>query len=221
MSAIMMSAGTLRRVAAAAVMAAGLGACAFDQSAAPNLPVNKNEVRQVTLRHDVVFRTASTRLDPASRIGLQRFVARNGLRAGDRVIVAAGTVGPANRATRRARIRGIRVSNYLSRKGIVVVRSGKPAEGIGARVVTVSAVRHVVVAPNCPDWNAATGKWSIDGSPTRFGCINASALASMIHDPTDLTKGGTLDPGDGGALSHGYQRYRAGKATKPQGSQTN
>ena len=221
MTSTKLSAGSLRRVAAAAALAVGLGACAFDQSAAPNLPINKNEVREVTLRHDVVFRATSTRLDPASRIGLRRFVVRNGLSAGDRVIVAAGTVGPVGRATRRARARGVQVSAYLRRRGIVVVSSGKPAAGIGARVVTVSAVRHVVVAPNCPDWNAATGKWSVDGSPTRFGCITASALASMVHDPTDLTVGGTLGPGDGGALSHGYQRYRDGKAKEPTGSQTN
>jgi len=209
----------LRATAAAAATAVLVG-CASGQSVAPEASINRNQVRTVQLRHEVLFAGRGVRIDRAARRELDAFLTRARVGHGDRVVVSAGTVGAGTGPRRLAQRRRQQVARHMRRRALSVAYANHAAARLGGDAISVRVRRSVVVAPDCPDWDAAMTGAALDGQPNRFGCLNASALASMVADPSDLVRGRRLEPGDGTYLSRGVRQYRAGKAKKPVSSQT-
>lgn len=210
-----------RRLLLAGAAALVLSACTqVQQNPAPNLAINRNIVREVEMRHDVMFGPRSTRLDPAARIAIDGFVREKRIASGDSVVVTARTIGAPPAERRHAQARQTQVVAYLRRHGIRAIGAEESVAGLGPSVVTIRTARHVVIAPNCPDWQAATGRWTLDGSEARMGCINASALAAMVANPIELERGGYLSPGDPDYQTLGVRNYRQGKAKAPASTQT-
>jgi pilus biogenesis lipoprotein CpaD len=212
---------SLRRLVFVGAAALALGGCMdITQNPAPNAAQNRNIVREVELRHDVMFNARSTRIDPATRIAIDKFLRENRLAQGDNVIVTARTIGASRTDRRLARVRRARVAAYLRSRGVRAAGAEESVAGLGPSVVTIRASRHTVIAPNCPDWQAATGRWTLNATESRMGCMNASALAAMIANPIELEKGGHLSPADPNLQTLGVRNYRKGKAKTPASSQT-
>ncbi len=199
-------------VAAAAGVLAGCGGV---QNQAVSDPINRNQVRTVQMRHDVLFAGQAAKLDPRSLADLDSFLQRSRAAYGERVSVSAGTIGAADDAKKLAQKRRAMVANYLRRRSLqVVLREGQAGQ-LGGRAVTIKLARYVVVPPQCPDWDAALQGKPLDGKPSRFGCMNASSLGAMVANPADLVGGRQPGPGDADYLILGLDRYRDGKAKEP------
>ncbi|MHA1538569.1 MAG: CpaD family pilus assembly lipoprotein [Alphaproteobacteria bacterium] len=202
-------------IAAAAGALALLAGCGGVQNPAPGQAVNRNQVREVQMRHDVLFAGRVAQLDPRARTRIDSFLARSRAAYGDRVSVSAGTIGAAGAAKKLARQRRAMVARYLRQRSLrVVMREGQAGQ-LGGKAVTIKLARYVVVPPNCPDWDAALQGRALDGKPSRFGCMNASSLGAMVANPGDLVEGRTSGAGDAEYLILGLDQYRAGKAKTP------
>lgn len=200
-------------IAAAAV--ALLAGCGGVQNQAPGDPINRNQVRAVQMRHDVLFAGQTAKLDPRARVDIDSFLQRSRAVYGDRISVSAGTIGAGVGAKKLAQQRRAMVARYLRRRSLLVVlREGKAGQ-LGGRAVTIKLARYVVVPPQCPDWDAALQGRALDGKPGRFGCMNASSLGAMVANPADLIEGGRFGAGDADYLIRGLEQYRAGKAKTP------
>jgi pilus assembly protein CpaD len=208
-----------RQAALALGFTALLAGCDTGQSLAPDYAENTNQIRQVSLRHAVVFAGKSQRMSKAARTDLTAFLRRAKLHHGDRVVVSA-PAETGKKPGKLARRRLAQVGRFMRFHGLKVQYASHRAAGIGASVVRVSIDRSVVIAPDCPDWDTAVAGAALDGRPDRFGCMNAAALAAMIADPNDLKRGRRLDPADSEYQTHWLRNYRAGKATKPSSTQT-
>jgi len=209
----------VRRLALAVGLAALLAGCETHQSFAPDYVENTNQLRSVSLKHDVVFAGATAKMSKAARSDLATFLHRSKVRQGDRVIVSA-PAAMGKKPMKLARARVDQVGRYMRFRGVAVQLASHKAEGVGARIVRVSIERSVVVAPDCPDWDTAVAGAVLDGRPDRFGCMNAAALAAMIADPNDLKRGRSLEPADGEYHIRGLKAYRAGKAAAPKSTST-
>lgn len=196
-----------------------LAGCETGQSLAPDYVENTNQIRSVSLKHAVFFAPKSGQMSKAARKDLTGFLRRAHVRHGDSVVVSAPALA-GKKPAKLARTRLARVGRYMRFHGIKVRYASHRAAGVGARVVRVSIRRSVVIAPDCPDWNTAVAGAVLDGRPDRFGCMNAAALAAMIADPNDLKRGRRLGTADGEYQSLGIKRYRSGKITEPDKTQT-
>jgi len=207
--------GNWSRGLIAAAATAMLAGCGGMQSTAPGDPINRNQVRAVQMRHDVLFAERAAKLDPRARSDIDAFLQRSRAVYGDRVQVSAGTVGAKGGSKKLARQRRLMVANYLRQRSLRVVLSDGQAGQLGGRAVTIKLARYVVVPPQCPDWDATFQGKPLAGKPSRFGCINASALGAMIANPADLVQGESAGRGDADYLVRGLEQYRAGKAKEP------
>jgi pilus biogenesis lipoprotein CpaD len=210
----------MRGLLAAAAVAL-LAGCGGVQNPAPGEQINRNQVRAVQMRHDVLFAGQVAKLDPRARTDIDAFLRRSRAVYGDRVSVSAGTIGAGKGAKKLAQQRRAMVAGYLRRRSLQVVLREGPAGQLGGRAVTIKLARFVVVPPQCPDWDAALQGKPLTGKPSRFGCMNASALGAMVVNPADLVEGGQSGAGDADYLIRGLELYRAGKATKPKTQATN
>jgi len=196
-----------------------LGGCVTGQSVAPQARINSNHIRTVQLKHDVVFTGKSSRMTKAARSGLAAFLRRAGVRYGDRVVVTASAT-PGKRPAGLAGARRKQVGRYMTFRGVRVLFGSHGGAGPATRIVRVSIRRSVVIAPDCPDWDTALTGGALDGKSSRFGCLNAAALAAMVADPNDLRRGRRFDAGDSDYQTHWIRQYRAGKAKTPKSTQT-
>lgn len=196
-----------------------LAGCNTGQSLAPDYAENTNQIREVKLRHAVVFAGKSDRISKDARSDLEAFLRRAEMRRGDRVIVSAPAAS-GKKPGKLARKRLAKVGRFMRFRGLKVQYARHRAAGVGAGMVRVSIERSVVIAPDCPDWDTAVAGAALDGRPDRFGCMNAAALAAMIADPNDLKRGRRLGRGDGEYQSRWIRGYRGGKAKKPTATQT-
>lgn len=197
-----------------------LAGCGGVQNQASGDPINRNQVRSVQLRHDVLFAGQAAKLDPRARADIDSFLRRARAVYGDQVSVSAGTVGAGNGAKKLAQKRRATVANYLRRRSLRIALREGPAGQLGGRAVTIKLARYVVAPPQCPDWDSALQGKALDGKPSRFGCMNAAALGAMIANPADLVEGGRPGGGDADYLIRGLGLYRAGKAKNPKTQST-
>lgn len=169
-------------------------------------------VRHIELVHDVAFAPGSAELSGAESRRLDDFIVRQQVGYGDTVEIQM----PRDDGRLAAR-RAAAVTERLARGGIGAERSAVAAPN-GIRV-TVG--RSVAIPPACPDWRKAAHDGDPSNTPTsNLGCANMRNLGLMIADPNDLIVGRA--PGDGAAepLAAGVQRYRTGKVTPLNDSQT-
>jgi type IV pilus biogenesis protein CpaD/CtpE len=167
------------------------------------------------MRHDVLFAGQVAKLDPRARADIDAFLQRSRAAYGERVSVSAGTIGAAKGSKKLAQQRRAMVARYLRQRSLrVVLREGQAGQ-LGGRAVTIKLARTIVVLPQCPDWEAALQGKPLSGKPSRFGCMNASALGAMVANPADLIEGGKSGPGDADYLIRGLDLYRAGKTKVP------
>jgi pilus assembly protein CpaD len=83
--------------------------------------------------------------------------------------------------------------------------------GVDPNSVLVTIERHVVVLPDCPDWQKPeTQNWKNLPMPN-FGCANQTNLGLMVADPGDLVRGREMGPADAARTSLGIERYRTGE----------
>jgi pilus assembly protein CpaD len=205
-------------VAAAAGLLSGCGGI---QNQAVSDPINRNQVRTVQMRHDVLFAGQAAKLDPRALADIDAFLQRSRAAYGDRVSVSAGTIGAGDDARKLAQQRRAMVAGYLRRRSLKVVLAEGQAGQLGGRAVTIKLARYVVVLPQCPDWDAAVRGKPLDGNPACFGCMNASSLGAMVANPADLVEGGKPGAGDADYLIRGLELYREGKAKEPKTQATN
>ena len=213
--------GNWTRGSIAAAALALLAGCGGTQNLAPGDPINRNQVRAVQMRHDVLFAGQAAKLDPRARADIDAFLRRSRAVYGDRVSVSAGTIDAGKGAKKLAQKRRAMVARYLRRRSLrVVLREGQ-AGRLGGRAVTIKLSRTIVVLPQCPDWDAAMQGKALTGKPSRFGCMNASSLGAMVANPADLVGGRQSGAGDADYLIRGLEQYRAGKAIAPKTQATN
>ncbi len=213
--------GNWTRGSIAAAALALLAGCGGTQNLASGDPINRNQVRAVQMRHDVLFAGQRAKLDPRARADIDSFLQRSRAVYGDRVSVTASTIGAGDGAKKLAQQRRAMVARYLRRRSLQVVLREGPAGQLGGRAVTIKLARYVVVLPQCPDWDAAMQGNALDGKLARFGCMNASSLGAMVANPADLVEGGQPGAGDADYLIRGLELYRAGKAKEPKTQATN
>lgn len=213
--------GNWTRGTIAAGALALLAGCGGTQNMASGDPINRNQVRAIQMRHDVLFAGQAAKLDPRARADIDAFLRRSSAVYGDRIVVSAGTVGAGDGAKKLAQRRRARVARYLRRRSLQVVLREGPAGQLGGRAVTIKLARYVVTLPQCPDWDSALQGKALDGKPSRFGCMNASSLGAMVANPADLVESRPSGGGDAEYLIRGLELYRAGKATEPKTQATN
>lgn len=206
---------TLTALLAAAALST-LAACS-DSLPEPYQP-KQPQVTQVTSLHAVRFAPEGFQVSPAERQRLLDFLARLGLRQGDRVMVelppaaeggevAGGEVAGGDVAGRRA----LAVMQLLARAGIATEPFAMTEAG--GRVLRVGVERVAVNAPaDCPDWPEARdfGAFVNDSLPN-FGCADANNFAAMLANPRDAVEGRPLGPADAERLTLGLRAYRQGK----------
>lgn len=203
---------TRNTVAIAAVLLAGLGACApiHDELSRYEHDPKVLQTHEATFAHDVAFTANAPVPSEAEQTALETFIARLGLRSGDTVelVGAASTRGwddPRYRA----------VGRILARHGISAAlrRNGEGTSPSGDSV-RVLVRRHLVTLPPCPDWTKPVGSTFDNQVHSNWGCANAVNLGLMLADPSDLVAGRTPGPTDAEQAVTAIQRYRAGQ-TKP------
>ncbi|OAB55556.1 hypothetical protein AY600_08540 [Phormidium willei BDU 130791] len=205
----------------AAAALSTLAACS-DSLPEPYQP-KQPQVTQVTSLHAVRFAPEGFQVSPAERQRLLDFLARLGLRQGDRVMVelppaaAGGEVAGRDVAGRDvagrdvAGRRALAVMQLLARAGIAAEPFAMTEAG--GRVLRVGVERVAVNAPaDCPDWPEARhfGAFVNDSLPN-FGCAAANNFAAMLANPRDAVEGRPLGPADAERLTLGLRAYRQGK----------
>lgn len=165
-------------------------------------------VRQAETSATVVFAPRSAALSRDQRDLLARFVAGSGAGRGDRALIALSPAAGRGIAERRAQS----IAAYLRRRGLSVVRSYGPGDPDAA---LVSISRLVAVPPNCPQWDDLMKRRTVDEYKPRFGCLDASSLATTVHRPHDLVQGRATGPSDAPTLDKGLQNLREGKYDPP------
>ena len=165
-------------------------------------------VRQAETSVTVVFAPRSAALSRGQRDLLARFVAGSGAGRGDRALIALSTSGGRGLAARRAQS----LASYLRYRGLNVVRSYGPGDPDAA---LVSISRLVAVPPNCPQWDDLMKRRMVNEYKPRFGCLDASSLATSVHRPADLVQGRPAGPSDAVMLDKGLQNLREGKYDPP------
>lgn len=145
---------------------------------------------------DVVTDRAAIPAGPDGRVALDLFLARNGARYGDRLVVDADAETRAD-LRRRYAIAGIRV---LAAPGVVPHPSGA-FQAVFSRLI--------VTPPACGDWSEGTGE-DFDNQPhPNFGCAQKANLARMVADPHDLIAGRDPEgPYDSRADAYAVRAYR-------------
>jgi type IV pilus biogenesis protein CpaD/CtpE len=81
--------------------------------------------------------------------------------------------------------------------------------------VLVSIARLVAVPPDCPQWDDLMRRRMVDEYKPKFGCLDASSLATTVHRPEDLVQGRRRGPSDAQTLDKGLQNLREGKLDPP------
>jgi len=198
---------------AAAVVIVGLaGGCQAtfreDWSAMPK--EKETRVDRVRYAHAVRFLPGSSRIEGAERDGLDDFLARLQLRAGDTVLVD-GTDG-----TPLLDRRVETVQAYLVHRALRPRHAGEGlgVEAAGPDSVAVVVERHAVTLPACPDWSDRPGRTWNNTVSRNWGCATATNLGLMVAEPADLAVGRVPGPMDGEFAVQAIQRYRAGE-TRP------
>lgn len=139
---------------------------------------------------------------------LGRFVAGSGARRGDRVLIVTSPAGGPVLAERRVQA----IAAVLHRRGLRATRRFGPGDPNGA---VVSITRLVAVPPDCPQWDDLMRRRMVDEYKPKFGCLDASSLATTVHRPEDLVQGRRRGPSDAQTLDKGLQNLREGKLDPP------
>jgi pilus biogenesis lipoprotein CpaD len=161
-------------------------------------------VRQAEASATVVFAPRVGALSHDQRDLLNRFVANSGAHRGDRALIAMSPAGGRGLAERRVQS----IAAVLHRRGLRVVRSFGPGAPDAA---LVSISRLVAVPPDCSQWDDLMVRRMVDEIKPKFGCLDASSLATTIHRPEDLVQGRPSGPSDGPTVDRGLQQLREGK----------
>ncbi len=163
------------------------------------------QVDLVKMHHAVRFNNGSTDIGQMELAELDMFLQRIRLERGDQIFVSG--LGPVDPLTED------RVSTVVSQLGGwgVPARFGGRVAG-GARTdgptVLVTVERHVIIYPDCPDWEkSAVGDFK-NTPGSNFGCANVTNLGLMVADPRDLLGGQPMTESDATRLAAGVERYR-------------
>src|SRR5581483_2676367 len=77
--------------------------------------------------------------------------------------------------------------------------------------VVLEIERGIATPPPCPDWSKPAIDYSAQVS-SNFGCANATNLAKMAADPTDLLRGNPTARTQGDSAGAAVQAYRDNQA---------
>jgi pilus assembly protein CpaD len=198
--------GRLMTIFAAGSALAAVVACTptesyWSEAQAPKV----NKVEPVRLLHDVRFASGS-QISAAEAAQLDGFLARHDIGYGDRVYILTDKAGTGPNAQRTTNL-----LNYMAAHGIKAVGLPSPEAQPGLARIVVN--RYVAIPPNCPDWSKP-GTADYGNTPmSNLGCSNISNLGLMVADPSELIQGRNPGPADATGSGLAIQRYRAGKVT--------
>ena len=180
----------------------GLGACVPTEFDRTTRPVNDYSTEQIQMTRDITYLPGNVALDPTGEAQLDTFVSQVLPRPDDSVtVVGYGSLG-------EARAHGAALA--LQARG--VDRVNLAVAGQNRNAVTVSVVRNVYQATVC---HQSTDVREAAGGPRlpTPGCSNASNLARMVAQPSDLIQGRPTSPSEAGPAGAAVERYRAGNVT--------
>lgn len=188
-----------------AALLLGLSACgaSYTESEAPKQLALDNASTHVVLR----FPPGSSFLPAGEAARLRALAASGGLRASDRVLVAAGG-GPA-----LAEARFQTIARELLPYRIVAGR--QPLAGAGGNRAVIESERYLVTLPACPDWSKQPWVGFTNTHASNFGCANAVNLGQMVAYPADLAEGRPLAAADGAPAAAAVNRYLTDKVQLP------
>ncbi len=196
-------AGAVLRASLTALAVGLISACTYpyypyhtDARSAPTM--DPYRVDTVRINHDITFLPGSATLDPIAQANLRSFISQVGVTSDDALTIVAS--GPFALARENA------VANTLANMGI---RSLSMAEGnVGFDQVTVSVTRTHYLATACLRGGVRHFNEGVLTPPP--GCANATNLANMVENPSDLLVGREAGPTDGVTAVRAVNRYRTG-----------
>jgi pilus assembly protein CpaD len=211
------SRSTSVRLAALAGLALGIAGCTTttgptgavypDFAAAPATIVHVATQRD-TLAVRIDARTGAVAAPELQRIGA--FIAR--LAADRPEAVHAEIRGAGSRAHLQPLFDALVAAGVAAGKiTIAPAAPGAPAAPAGAQEVTVAATRATAIMPACPGWPAMDAAPNDNRVHPNFGCADASNLAAMVADPSDLVTGEAAGSADGERAAAAVSAYRADK----------
>lgn len=172
-------------------------------------PVPQAQAGLVPVVHEVRFLPADIEISDVEREALHLFLARNGVRPGDRVSLSVAVAGAGDAARAGNRLASVRAE--LIRQGVqAAVLPPGSAEPLEPDRVLVTAMRLAVLPVECPGYNTTVALDYEHRPLLSPGCANAVNLGLMVANPADLAQGRPLGPADGEGATLAVQRYRAG-----------